>query len=161
MDFYLEKKMDKKRNLQRLNQVKKHVLIAFNLISKNHLSEWQKLSSSEKSKTNLKADKKLSFEDINLRFIERFREYMYASTFTVCYKRNKVVKNYKINYIDKQIKTLKQIVTTSIESGFVLPFTWHGIKSEKRDVDTIYTDFNEIQIVFDEQLTKKTEMLIL
>jgi len=160
MDFYLERKMDKKRNLQRLNQVKKHVLIAFNLISKSHLSEWQKLSSSEKSKTNLKADKKISFEDINLKFIERFREYMYTAKFTVCYKGNKVEKNYKINYIDKQIKTLKQIVTTSIESGFVLPFTWHGIKSEKRDVDTIYTDFNEIQILFDEQLTKKTEMLV-
>ena len=160
MDYYLEKKKDKKRNLQRLNQVKKLVLVAFNLVSKKQLAEWQKLSSSQKSKTNLKADKKLSFEDVNLRFIERFREYMYTAKFTVGSKANKVEKNYKINYIDKQIKTLKQIVTTAIESGFVLPFTWHGIKSEKRDVDTIYTDFNEIQILFDEQLTKKTEILV-
>jgi site-specific recombinase XerD len=160
MDFYLDKKKDKKRNLQRLNQVKKLVLVAFNLVSKKHLAEWQKLSSSQKSRTNLKADKKLCFEEINLKFIESFREYMYTAKFTVGSKANKVEKNYKINYIDKQIKTLKQIVTTSIESGFVLPFTWNGIKSEKKDVDTVYTDFNEIQMLYDEQLTKKTEILV-
>ncbi len=70
MDFYLEKKKDKKRNLQRLNQAKKLVLMAFDLISKKRLSEWEKLSIKERSRTNLKADRKLKFKDINLKFIE-------------------------------------------------------------------------------------------
>lgn len=83
MDFYLEKKKDKKRNLQRLNQVKKLVLVGFGLISKKRLAEWNKLCSKEKSRINLKADHKLRFEDVNLKFIEKFREYMYTAKFTV------------------------------------------------------------------------------
>jgi len=160
MDFYLEKKMDKKRNLQRLNQAKKLVLIGFDLISKKHLAEWEKLSIKEKSRTNLKADHKLRFEDINLKFIEKFRDYMYKAKFTINLKGSQVTQNYKINYIDKQIKTLKQIVTTAIEEGYVDRFTWKGIKSEKKDVDSVYTDFNEIQILYDEPFTKKTEILV-
>lgn len=160
MDYYLEKKKDRKRNLQRLTQVKKLVLVGFNLVSKKHLAEWEALSSKEKSRTNLKADNKLRFEDINLRFIEKFREYMYTAKFTLSIKGRKVSQNYKINYIDKQIKTLKQIVTTAIENGYVNRFTWNGIKSVKKDVDTIYTDFKEIQILFDEPFTKKTEILV-
>jgi hypothetical protein len=35
MDYYLDKKKDKKRNLQRLTQAKKLVLAGFNLVSKN------------------------------------------------------------------------------------------------------------------------------
>jgi len=160
MDFYLEKKKDKKRNLQRLNQAKKLVLIGFDLISKKHLAEWEKLSIKEKSRTNLKADHKLRFEDINLKFIEKFRDYMYKAKFTINLKGSQVTQNYKINYIDKQIKTLKQIVTTAIEEGYVDRFTWKGIKSEKKDVDSVYTDFNEIQILYDEPFTKKTEILV-
>ena len=160
LDYYLDKKKDKLRNLQRLNQVKKFVLLAFNLITKKHLAEWEKLNIKQKSRTNLKADKKLNFEDINLNFIEKFREYLYTVKFTVGVNDNKVVKNYKINYIDKQVKTLKQIITSAIESGFVSPFTWNCIKSEKKDVDTIYTDFNEIQLLYDEPLTNKTEIIV-
>jgi len=160
MDYYLEKKRDKKPNLQRLNQTKKLVYLAFNLVSKKHLSEWETMSIKERSRTQLKANHKLRFEDINLKFIEKFREYMYTAKFTVTIKGQKVTKNYKINYIDKQIKTLKQFVTTAIEAGYVERFTWNGIKSEKKDVDTIYTDFSEIQILFDEPLSKKTEILV-
>ncbi len=160
MDFYLDKKKDKKPNLQRLNQTKKLVLICFNLISKKQLIQWEKLSIKEKSRTNLKADHKLRFEDINLKFIEKFREFMYNSKYTITIKGAKVSQNYKINYIDKQIKTLKQIVTTAIEEGYVKRFTWQSIKSVKKDVDSVYTDLNEIQILFDEPLTKKTEILV-
>lgn len=160
MDHYLEKKKDKKRNLQRLTQAKKLVLLGFNLVSKKHMAEWEALSIKEKSRTILKADHKLRFEDINLGFIEKFRQYMYTAKFTLRVKGCELTQNYKINYIDKQIKTLKQIIITAIEAGYVKRFTWNGIKSEKKDVDTIYTDFNEIQILFDEPFTKKTEILV-
>ena len=102
------------------------------------------MSIKERSRTNLKADRKLRFEDINLSFIEKFREYMYIAKFTVNVKGVKVTQNYKINYIDKQTKTLKQFITSAIEAGLVDRFTWKSIKSEKKDVDTVYTDFNEI-----------------
>lgn len=160
MDSYLKKKKDKKRNLQRLNQARKLVLVGFGLVSKKHLAEWEKLSIKERSRTHLKADRKLRFEDINLNFIEKFREYMYTAKFAINIKGTRVAQNYKINYIDKQIKTLKQIVTTAIEEGHVERFTWKGIKSEKRDVDSVYTDFNEIQLLYDEQFTKPTEILV-
>ena len=160
IDYYLEKKKDKKRNLQRLNQAKKLFLLGFDLISKKRLAEWEKLSIKEKSRTNLKAERKLRFEDINLKFIEKFRDYMYKTKFTININGVPVTQNYKINYIDKQIKTLKQIVTTAIEEGYVERFTWKGIKSEKKYVDSVYTDFKEIQLLYDEQLTKKTEILV-
>ncbi|MGQ0827607.1 MAG: phage integrase SAM-like domain-containing protein [Bacteroidota bacterium] len=160
MEAYNERKKDKKRNLQKLNQAKKFVIVGFNLVTKKHLSEWEALSIKEKSRTNLKADHKLKFEDINLKFIEKFREYLYTAKFTVIVKGEKVTRNYKINYIDKQIKTLKQFVTTAIEEGYVKRFTWSSIKSEKKDVDTIYTDFSEIQMLYDEPFTKKTEVLV-
>lgn len=58
------------------------------------------------------------------------------------------------------MKNLKQFVTSAIEAGFVQRFTWNGIKSEQRDVDAIYTDFNEIQMLSDEALTNRTEILV-
>lgn len=160
MEAYLEKKKDKKRNLQRLNQAKKLVLMCFKLISKKRLADFEKLSIKEKSRTNLKADRKLRFDDINLKFIEKFRDYMYKTKFTMNIKGAPISQNYKINYIDKQIKTLKQIVTTAIEEGYVERFTWQSIKSVKKDVDSVYTDFNEIQLLYDEQFTKPTEILV-
>ena len=154
MDSYLDKKKDKPRNKQRLNQAKKLVIVGFNLITKKHLAEWEALSIKEKSWVNLKTNHKLRFEDINLKFIEKFREYLYTTKFTVKIKGQEVTQNYKINYIDKQIKTLKQFVTTAIEAGYVERFTWNGIKSEKKDVDTIHTDFSEIQMLYDEDFTR-------
>lgn len=160
MEAYIEKKKDKKRNLQRLNQSKKLVFMCFGLISKKRLSDFEKLSIKEKSRTNLKADRKLRFDCINLKFIEKFRDYMYKTKFTININGVPISQNYKINYIDKQIKTLKQIVIMAIEEGYVERFTWRGIKSEKKDVDTVYTDFNEIQLLYDEQFTKPTEILV-
>lgn len=160
IESYNKTKKDSKRNLQRLNQNKKHIIIAFNLITKKHLDEWNKLSSIEKSRENLKADFKLSFDDVNLKFIEKFKEYFFSTTFTITINKKEVTQHYKINYIDKQLSTLKQFITTAIEEGLVKKFTWNRIKSVKRDVDTIYTDFTEIQMLYDEPLTKTTEILV-
>lgn len=160
MELYISGKRDKKRNLQRLNQCKKHVIIAFRLISKNNLVKWNKLGSKQKSLTDLKADQKLHFEDINLKFLEKFREYFLNATFTVRINKIDVTKNYKINYRDKQIKTLKQFLEQAIEEGYVKRFSWKSIKSEKKDADSVFTDFMEIQQLYDEHLTKPTEILV-
>jgi site-specific recombinase XerD len=158
IDFYIDKTKHKNRNNQRLNQTKKLVIMAFNLITKTHLSEWNALSVKEKSRNKLIPDYKLRFEDINFNFIEKFRDYLYNVKFTLIIKGEKVSQNYKINYIDKQVKNLKQFITTAIEGGYIERFTWNGIKSEQRDVDSIYTDFGEIQLLQDLSLTQKTEI---
>ena len=160
IESYNYKKRDNKRNLQRLNHTKKLIITAFNLITKKHLEEWEALTIKEKSRCNLSADYKLRFEDINLKFIEKFREYMFKAKFTVIIKGNEITQNYKINYIDKQVKTLKQFINYAIEEGYVQRFTWRGIKSEMKEVDSVYTDFNEIQQLYDEPLSKKTEILV-
>lgn len=160
MEYYNEKKTDSKRNLQRLNQNKKHVILAFNLITKKHLSEWEKLGTKEKSRTTLKADYKLPFENINLKFIENFRQYFINTTFTVKIDSQSITQHYKVNYRDKQINTLKQFISTAMDEGYIQRFTWNSIKSEKKDVDTIYTDFTEIQKLYDEPLTKAIEILV-
>jgi site-specific recombinase XerD len=160
IDFYIDKNRRGYRNNQRLNQTKKFVIIAFNLITKKHLLEWDSLNIKEKSRNKMIPDHKLRFEEINLRFIEKFRDYLYNAKFTVTIKGMEVSQNYKINYIDKQVKNLKQFVTSAIEAGYVERFTWNGIKSEQKDVDAIYTDFKEIQSLYDHPFNKKTELLV-
>jgi hypothetical protein len=160
IDFYIDKNKHRNRNSQRLNQTKKFVIVAFNLITKKHLSEWDALNIKEKARNRLIADHKLRFEDINLKLIEKFMEYLYNAKFTVLIKGEKVSRNYKFNYIHKQVKNLKQFITAAIEAGYAERFTWNGIKSEQKDVDSIYTDFNEIQLLHDESLTNKTEILV-
>lgn len=160
IESYNESKKESKRNLQRLNQNKKHIILAFNLITKKHLLDWEKLGTKEKSRTDLKADYPLPFSQINLKFIESFRQYFIKTPFTVKINKQLVTQHYKVNYRDKQISTLKQFISTAIEAGYVERFTWNSIKSEKKDVDSVYTDFSEIQILYDEPLTKPTEILV-
>src|SRR5690606_14394839 len=114
------------------------VILAFNLISKKHLAEWNALGNKAKSQQDLKADYKLRFEDINLSFLEKFRHYFLHTTFTVKQNGINVTRQYKINYRDKQIKTLKQFLDPAIEEGLVKRFSWRSIKSEKKDADTVY-----------------------
>lgn len=160
IESYNENKKESKRNLQRLNQNKKHIILAFNLITKKHLAEWEKLGTKEKSRTDLKADFPLPFDKINLKFIESFRQYFINTTFTVKINKQSITQHYKVNYRDKQISTLKQFISTAIEAGHVERFTWNSIKSEKKDVDSVYTDFSEIQVLYDEILIKPTEILV-
>jgi len=160
IDFYIDKNRRGHRNNQRLNQTKKFVIVAFNLITKKHLSDWNSLNIKEKSRNKLVPDHRLRFDEINLKFIEKFRDYLYDAQFTIVIKGQEISQNYKINYIDKQVKNLKQFVTSAIEAGYVERFTWNGIKSEQKDVDAIYTDFNEIQMLHDHLFTKKTEILV-
>jgi hypothetical protein len=155
IDLYIQK-----NRCQRLNQTRKHVIVAFKLITKKHLLEWEALNIKEKSRSELVPDYKLRFEDINLEFIEKFREFFYSAQYSVIVNRQKVSRNYKINYIDKQIQNLKQIITAAIEAKYVAAFTWNSIKSEKNDVDSVYTDFNEIQAIHDKSLDTKTEELV-
>lgn len=160
MTWYIANKKDTVRNTQKLNQTKKLVIVGFNLISKKHLAEYEDLSIKEKSLTNLNADIKFPFDQINLEFVERFRNNLFNLKYSV--KENKVLvfKNYKINYIDKQVKGLKQFLLSAISKQFVKHFTWNEIKTEEKEVDSVFTDFNEIQELYDTLLTHPTEIRV-
>ncbi len=160
MESCIDKRKAKKRNFQRLIQCKRHVLVGLCLISQKKLKEWNNLSSKQKSALNLKADHKLHFDDVNLNFIQKFRDYMYTAKYRIKTGGRDQELNYKVNYIEKQIITVKQFVSMAIEEGYVKPFTWKSVKSESRQVDSVYTDFKEIQCLYDHPLEKKNEILV-
>ena len=160
MTWYIANKKDTVRNTQKLNQTKKLVIVGFNLISKKHLAEYEALSIRQKSLTNLNADIKLPFDQINLEFIEKFRNNLFTLKYSIKENKQLVFKNYKINYIDKQVKGLKQFLLSAIGKKFVLHFTWNEIKAEEKEVDSIFTDFNEIQTLYDTPLTHPTEIKV-
>lgn len=73
MEDFISIKRSNGMFLQKLEQAQKAVLVAFNLISKKNLKQYNSLSIKEKSRTILKADRKLPFEQVNLKFIQDFR----------------------------------------------------------------------------------------
>ncbi len=158
-DFLLAKKNDGKF-LQKLEQAKKSVLIAFNLLNAKTLQVFEKLSIKQKSQVDLKADYKLPFEEINLKFLQKFKDHLNKATFWGVENGQKVKKHYTTNYIDKQINGLKQFVNGAIEAKYVQHFTWDSLKSNGNEVDTIHTDFKEIQAIYDVQLEKENEIKI-
>lgn len=82
------------------------------------------------------------------------------TTYTVKINKVEVTRNYKVNYVDKQVKGLKQFISAAIEDKFVEHFTWNSIKAENREVDSIYTDFKEIQAIYDTELVDPTEAIV-
>lgn len=158
-DFLLSKKNDGKF-LQKLEQAKKTVLMAFNLLNPKTINAYEKLSIKQKSQVDLRADYKLPFEEINLKFLQKFKDYLNKTTYTI--KENGIIvkKHYTTNYIDKQINGLKQFVNGAIEAKYVPHFTWDSLKSNGNEVDTVHTDFKEIQAMYDVQLTKENEIKI-
>lgn len=160
MDAFLLAKKNDGKFLQKLQQAQKSALIAFNLISKKKLQDYNKLSIKQKSKIDLKADYKLPFEEINLQFLQKFKDHLNKATYTIKEGKDEVKRHYTTNYIDKQINGLKQFVNGAIESKYVSHFTWDSLKSNGNEVDTVHTDFQEIQAIYDVQLSKENEIKI-
>jgi hypothetical protein len=161
IDAYILPRKKKKREVQKLEQTKKLVLIGFELMSQKNLQRWDALTIKEKSQTILKADKKLPFTEINLKFLEKFRDFLYIHPFiTQSGDGKRIERHYKINYIDKLIKGVKQIINAAIEEGYVTPFRWTSLKAEDRQVDSVYTDIEEIQLLNDVRLENVTDRFV-
>lgn len=84
---------------------------------------------------------------------------LYKAKFTLKIDADEVTQNYKINYTDKQVKGLKQLISATIEVKLVERFTWTSIRAENWEVDSVYTDFDEIQAMYDTKPINPTEIL--
>ena len=157
--------------LSKLYQTRRHLLLAFNLLTKKHLEEIKNNRTLNNSGKNLKADYKLPFEDVNLKLIEKFKAYFYQTNFTIKGKcvQNKYhikmndiseVKLYKDNYMHQNVKILKQFITAAIEANYVERFTWNTVKTSNNEVDSTYTDFEEIQALYNTDLQDPIEQLV-
>lgn len=135
-----------KTTISILKQNRRFIITAFDLVNKKELAIYSKLAPKVKARTDLKPSKLLDFASINLDFLKKFQQFMYNETFTVKVLRKEVEKNYKQNYIAKQIKILKQFIDAGIEEGKITNFKYGSIKAKTEDVDTVYTDLNELQL---------------
>lgn len=144
----------------RLPQTKVHVILAFNLLTQKRLAEFNSSVSKDYISKNLKADYKLPFEEVNLKFIEKFREYFTKATYSRKVKGKMVIKHYANNYVCKQLKAIKQLIIQAIEAKYVEPFTWNTIKNESNEVDSVYTDLTEIQQLYDVHLDDELEQKV-
>lgn len=169
IDEYLKTVSESQKN--KLTQTRKHLIFAFNLLTKKHLAEVKYARTRNNSGSNLKADYKLPFEDVNLGLIEKFKYYFYQSNFTIKgnrvqnkyhIKKNRiaVTKCYKDNYIHQNVKILKQFITSAIEAKYVERFTWNTIKTVNNEVDSTYTDFEEIQALCNTDLEDPLEQQV-
>lgn len=169
IDEYLKTVSEGQKN--KLAQTRRHLIIAFNLLTKKHLDEIKNSRMRNNSGNNLKADYKLPFEDVNLKLIEKFKAYFYQTNFTIKGNRvqNKyhikkngvaVTKCYKDNYIHQNVKILKQFITSAIEAKHVERFTWNTVKTANNDVDSTYTDFEEIQALYNTDLQDPLEQQV-
>lgn len=140
-----------------LLQNRKHVIYAFDLLTKKHKMEYEKLSSKAKSKMDLVPDKLLPFNQVNLSFLKTFKDYLYTAKFTKNVRGVEFECNYKLNYIGKHIKQLNQIVDAAIEAGHVELFMRKSIKAQFEEVDSIFTDFEELQRFIDLDLRSYPE----
>lgn len=160
VDRYIKSKRASNRVVQKLEQCRKLIVIAFELAPTKAIIDWEKLNVKKKSASKLETNKRLNYADINLKFIEKFREYLLTAKYKTKIKGVEIYQTYKINYIDKQIKALKQFITAASEAGYIKPFTWNSIKTDEIEVDSIYTDFEEIQNIYDTPLNHPTEIKV-
>jgi site-specific recombinase XerD len=159
IENYCLKMKSSQKDPYRLPQTKVQLILAFNLLTKKSLAEYRS-GSKDYSSINLKADYKLPFEDINLKFMEKFKDYLTKATYSEKIKGNTVVKQYANNYAVKHLKILKQFIIQAIEDKYVEPFTWNTFKAEINEVDSVYTDLNEIQQIFDVHLDNELEKTV-
>jgi site-specific recombinase XerD len=146
MDTYIRNQTDKAyTTIQVLKQTRKFVIMAFDLIPKKELEAFEKLSPKAKSVVDLTPNKLLDFDRINIQFLENFQSFMFQHKFKIKRGCKEEYLNYKKNYIAKQIKMLKQFINAAIEKCYVENFVFRSVKALTEDIDSVFTDLNELQ----------------
>jgi hypothetical protein len=146
IDGYIKDKSGvAKTTLTVLKQCRKNIILAFDLVPKKTISEYNAKGNKEKSKTELIPEKTIEFEDVNLDFLNKFNKYLTTAKYKTSIDGKEVWQNYTKNYIAKQVKLCKQYIDAAIVQGYVKGFNHKSVKAPPEDVDSIYTNFDEIQ----------------
>lgn len=146
IDTYIKNKSGvAKTTLTVLKQCRKNIILAFDLVSKKTINEYNAKGSKEKSKIELIPEKVIEFEDVNLDFLNSFNKYLTTAKYKTSVDGEEVCRNYTKNYIAKQVKLCKQYIDAAVVQGYVRGFNHKSVKASPEDVDSIYTNFDEIQ----------------
>jgi integrase len=130
-----------------LKQNRKHVIAAFNLVSKKTLDDYNKLGLKSRGLIELRPERRLPFDRITSQFLKDFRHYMHTATFHKYIDGVRVILNYKKNYIGKHVKQLQQIVQEAMSEEYKLVPVFVIKKNRKmfEEVDSIYTNLEELE----------------
>jgi len=157
-DYIISKKNLNPSKLSICKQIRMNIILAFNLADRKDIIRYNTLGNREKAKYPLKPRRLLDFDDINLTFLEKFSEYLHVHQFKKTVDGVEVYMNYKRNYIGKQIKVLKQFVDLAQEKKYVEFFKITSIKAIAEDVDSVFTDYEELQRFLDLNLSENSTL---
>lgn len=142
-------------------QVKMHVLVFSELVSKKQLAEYNKLGNKSKSKYEFVQTRLLDFDQINSDYVERFKDYLFEQTFETTIRGEKQVVHYKKNYIAKLLARLKHFTDAASQKGLIAYFKPNQTsKIDTEDIDSVYTDFEMLERWIKLKLPNKEEQIV-
>ena len=121
--------------------------MAFGLVSQKEINEYQKLNLRERGNNPLIPKKIIEWEQIDRRFMEHFKMYLLNATYAITRNGKEILENFSKNYIAKQLKNLKQFLNDAAMSGYIKDNTYRSVKCEWEEADTVYTTWDEIELL--------------
>lgn len=145
MDHHIKTKGDKaKETLEALTQPRRNIIFAFGLCPEKKIKEYFNLGRKERKDSDLLTPTKIiEFDEIDSKFIEKFKFYLLNATFKV----GDEIQHYKKNYIAKQIKLLKQFINAAFQDGYIKNANYKTVKAEWEEADNVYTSWEEIEAI--------------
>ena len=147
IDKYIESRKDlAPGSVTILRGTRKHILIAFNLVSKKMLNRWEAMNKQQKSENLdfLQPTKQVDFNEINYNWMVEYNTYLLNATFTEKIRGVETIKHYSKNYIAKEIKTAKQFANSAVKAGYINSYSHKGLQSNWEDADSVYLNWDEI-----------------
>ena len=152
IDHHISTKGDKaKETLDALQQPRRNLIFAFGLCPDKKIKEYFSLGRKARKRGDLLIPNKIiEFDEIDSKFIERFKTYLLNATF----KQGVEGHHYKKNYIAKQVKLLKQFINAAFQDGYIKNANYKTVKAEWEEADTVYTTWEEIEAIKNLELEK-------
>ncbi|MBL0329047.1 MAG: phage integrase SAM-like domain-containing protein [Bacteroidetes bacterium] len=150
IDYHITTKGDRSpETISALLQTKRNIIIAFGLCSETTIKKYFSLGRNERRKSDLLVPTKvIEFDEINARFVERFKSYLLNATYLL----NGEYVHYKKNSIAKNIKILKQFINAALNEGYIKNMNYKTVKAEWEEADMVYTTWEEIEAIKNAQL---------
>ena len=147
IDKYIESRKDlAPGSITVLRGTRKHILIAFNLVPKKMLNQWEAMNKMRKNENPdfLQPTKQVDFNEINYNWMVEYNTYLLNATFTEKIRGVETIKHYSKNYIAKEIKTAKQFANSAVKAGYIHSYSHKGLQSNWEDADSVYLNWDEI-----------------